>query len=301
MTLATPAAPGRMPVIPGSFAYHRPTSIKEAVGLLAQLGDEGRALAGGHSLIPMMKLRLATPAHLVDLAGIAELTGARPDGNDIVIGAMTTQHELVGSALLSTKIPILRETSLQIADPQVRYLGTLGGNVANGDPGNDMPAVMMCLGASYHVTGKGGERRIAARDFYQGAYFTALETGDVLTAIRIPVPPAGHGYAYEKLKRKIGDYATAAAAVVLTLNGCKVASCSIGLTNVAETPLWAQEAEKILVGSALDAATVKKAVAAAEAITAPATDARGPAHYRTKMAGVMLTRALAAAKSRARG
>jgi aerobic carbon-monoxide dehydrogenase medium subunit len=301
MTLATPAAPGRMPVIPGSFAYHRPTSIKEAVGLLAQLGDEGRALAGGHSLIPMMKLRLATPAHLVDLAGIAELKGARPDGNDIVIGAMTTQHELVGSALLSAKIPILRETSLQIADPQVRYLGTLGGNVANGDPGNDMPAVMICLGASYHVTGKGGERRIAARDFYQGAYFTALETGDVLTAIRIPVPPAGHGYAYEKLKRKIGDYATAAAAVVLTLNGGKVASCSIGLTNVAETPLWAQEAEKILVGSALDAATVKKAVAAAEAITAPATDARGPAHYRTKMAGVMLTRALAAAKSRARG
>ena len=301
MTLATPAAPGRMPVIPGSFAYHRPTSIKEAVGLLAQLGDEGRALAGGHSLIPMMKLRLATPAHLVDLAGIAELKGARPDGNDIVIGAMTTQHELVGSALLSAKIPILRETSLQIADPQVRYLGTLGGNVANGDPGNDMPAVMICLGASYHVTGKGGERRIAARDFYQGAYFTALETGDVLTAIRIPVPPAGHGYAYEKLKRKIGDYATAAAAVVLTMSGGKVASCSIGLTNVAETPLWAQEAEKILVGSALDAATVKKAVAAAEAITAPATDARGPAIYRTKMAGVMLTRALVAAKSRARG
>jgi carbon-monoxide dehydrogenase medium subunit len=290
-----------MPVIPGSFAYHRPTSIKEAVGLLAQLSEEGRALAGGHSLIPMMKLRLATPAHLVDLAGIAELKGARPDGNDIVIGAMTTQHELVDSALLSAKIPILRETSLQIADPQVRYLGTLGGNVANGDPGNDMPAVMMCLGASYHVTGKGGERRIAARDFYQGAYFTALETGDVLTAIRIPVPPAGHGYAYEKLKRKIGDYATAAAAVVLTLNGGKVASCSIGLTNVAETPLWAQEAEKILVGSALDAATVKKAVTAAEAITAPATDARGPAHYRTKMAGVMLTRALAAARSRARG
>jgi carbon-monoxide dehydrogenase medium subunit len=269
--------------------------------LLAQLSEEGRALAGGHSLIPMMKLRLATPAHLVDLAGIAELKGARPDGNDIVIGAMTTQHELVDSALLSAKIPILRETSLQIADPQVRYLGTLGGNVANGDPGNDMPAVMMCLGASYHVTGKGGERRIAARDFYQGAYFTALETGDVLTAIRIPVPPAGHGYAYEKLKRKIGDYATAAAAVVLTLNGGKVASCSIGLTNVAETPLWAQEAEKILVGSALDAATVKKAVTAAEAITAPATDARGPAHYRTKMAGVMLTRALAAARSRARG
>jgi carbon-monoxide dehydrogenase medium subunit len=301
MTLATLAAPGRMPVIPASFEYHRPTSIKEAVGLLAQWGDEGRALAGGHSLIPMMKLRLASPAHLVDLAGIAELKGTRTDGNDIVIGAMVTQHELAGSDLVAGKIPLLRETSLQIADPQVRYVGTLGGNVANGDPGNDMPAVMLCLNATYQIMGKGGERRVAARDFYQGAYFTALEPGDVLTAIRIPIPPAGHGYAYEKLKRKIGDYATAAAAVVLTMSGGKVASCSIGLTNVAETPLWAQEAGKILAGSALDAATVKKAVAAAEAITAPAADARGPAHYRSKMAGVMLTRALARAKSRARG
>ena len=288
-------------MIPGSFAYHRPTSVKEAVSLLAQWGDDGRALAGGHSLIPMMKLRLATPAHLVDLAGISELKGVRADGNDVVIGAMVTQHELVASELLTAKVPLLRETSLQVADPQVRYVGTLGGNVANGDPGNDMPAVMMCLDASYHVTGQGGERRIAARDFYQGAYFTALETGNVLTAVRIPVPPAGHGYAYEKLKRKIGDYATAAAAVVLTMAGGKVATCSIGLTNVAETPLWAEEAANILIGSTLDAATVKKAVAAAEAITAPAADARGPAHYRTKMAGVMLTRALARASSRARG
>jgi carbon-monoxide dehydrogenase medium subunit len=288
-------------MIPGAFAYHRPTSVKDAVALLAQLGDDGRALAGGHSLIPMMKLRLATPANLVDLAGITELKGIRSEGGDIVIGAMTTQHDLIGSQLLAEKIPLLRETSGQISDPQVRYLGTLGGNVANGDPGNDMPAVMMCLGASYHVVGKNGERRIAAREFYQGAYFTALEAGDVLTAVRIPVPPAGHGYAYEKLKRKIGDYATAAAAVVLTMSGGKVASCSIGLTNVAETPLWAEEAAKILVGSTLDTATVKRAVAAAEAITAPAVDARGPALYRTKMAGVMLTRALSGALSRARG
>jgi len=286
-------------VIPAAFGYHRPKSVQEAVGLLAKLGDDGRALAGGHSLIPMMKLRLASPANLVDLAGIAELKGVRADGNDIVIGAMTTQHELTGSDLLTAKIPILRETSLQIADPQVRYVGTLGGNVANGDPGNDMPAVMMCLNATYHVTGKNGERRIAAREFYQGAYFTALEAGDVLTAVRIPVPAAGHGYAYEKLKRKIGDYATAAAAVVLTMKAGKVESFSIGLTNGSETPLWAEEAAKILVGSALDAATVKRATDAAEAITAPASDARGPAAYRTKMAGVMLARALKRAKSRA--
>src|SRR5215470_11162577 len=183
-----------MPVIPGSFAYHRPKSVQEAVGLLAQWGDDGRPLAGGHSLIPMMKLRLATPAHLVDLAAISDLKGIRADGGDIVIGAMTTQHELMASDLLRAKLPLLRETSAEIADPQVRYLGTLGGNVANGDPGNDMPAVMMCLGAAYHVSGKSGERRIAARDFYQGAYFTALEPGELLTAVRIPVPPSGHGY-----------------------------------------------------------------------------------------------------------
>jgi aerobic carbon-monoxide dehydrogenase medium subunit len=286
-------------VIPGAFNYHRPASVAEAVGLLATLGDDGRALAGGHSLIPMMKLRLATPANLVDLAGIADLKGIRSDGGDIVIGAMTTQHDLIGSDLLAAKVPILRETSLVIADPQVRYVGTLGGNVANGDPGNDMPAVMMCLGATYHIVGKAGERRVAARQFYQGAYVTALQTGDLLTAVRIPVPAAGHGYAYEKLKRKVGDYATAAAAVVLTMKAGKVEACSIGLTNVADTPLWAEEAAKILTGSPLDEPTIKRAVAAAEAVTSPASDARGPAAYRTKMAGVMLARALARAKSRA--
>ena len=288
-------------MIPAAFSYHRPKSVQEAVTLLAELGDNGRALAGGHSLIPMMKLRLAAPGNLVDLSGIGELKGVRADGNDIVIGAMTTQHEVIASDLLADKIPLLRETSLQIADPQVRYVGTLGGNVANGDPGNDMPAAMVCLGASYDVTGKTGGRRIGAREFYQGTYLTALETGEVLTAVRIPKPAAGHGWAYEKLKRKVGDYATAAAAVMLTMKGGKVERCSIGLTNVADTPLWAEEAAKILTGSPLDAPTIKKAVAAAEAITSPASDARGPAQYRTKMAGVMLARALDRAKSRARG
>ncbi len=286
-------------MIPGAFAYHRPKSVKEAVAMLADLGEDARPLAGGHSLIPMMKLRLAAPAHLVDLGGIGELRGIRAEGGDIVIGAMTTQHELIADATLAAKLPILRETALVIADPQVRYVGTLGGNVANGDPGNDMPAVMLCLGATYHLAGKGGERKIAARDFYEGAYLTALEPGEMVTAIRIPAPPQGHGAAYEKLKRKVGDYATAAAAVILTQSQGRVATCSIGLTNVAETPLWAEEAAKIVVGSALDAATVKKAAAAAEAITAPASDNRGPAQYRKKMAGVMVARALARAKSRA--
>ena len=261
-------------MIPGSFSYHRPKSVQEAVGLLAKLGDDGRALAGGHSLIPMMKLRLATPANLVDLADIADLKGIRADGDDVVIGAMTTQHDLIGSDLLAAKLPILRETSAQIADPQVRYLGTLGGNVANGDPGNDMPAVMI---ASARATtsparpANGGSRRATST---RAPISRRSKPGDVLTAIRIPVPAAGHGYAYEKLKRKIGDYATAAAAVVLTTKR-QVESCSIGLTNVAETPLWAEEPRKSW-SADLDAATGERAVAAAEAITAPATDARGP-------------------------
>ena len=288
-------------MIPGSFDYHRPKSVQEAVALLAKLGDDGRLLAGGHSLVPAMKLRLATPGNLIDLAGIADLKGIRADGGDIVIGAMTTQHELMVSKLLADKIPLVAETSAQIADPQVRYLGTLGGNVANGDPANDMPALMLCLNATFEVSGPRGERRIAARGFYQGLYATAMQSGEVLTAIRIPVPAAGHGYAYEKLKRKIGDFATAAAAVMLTTKGGKVETCAIGLTNVADRPLFADEAAKILIGSALDAATVKRAVAAAEAITAPAEDRRGPAQYRTKMAGVMLARALGRAKSRANG
>ena len=159
---------------------------------------------------------------------------------------------------------------------------------------------MMTLGASYRLEGKSGAREVAASEFYQGAYFTALEPGELLTAVRIPVPPAGHGAAYEKLKRKIGDYATAAAAVVLTMGGGKVATCAIGLTNVAETPLFAEDAANILLGSSLDAETVKRAVAAAEAITSPAADTRGPIEYRTKMAGVMLARALARAHQRAR-
>ncbi|MFG1396040.1 FAD binding domain-containing protein [Roseixanthobacter pseudopolyaromaticivorans] len=288
-------------MIPGRFEYHRPKSLPEAVALLARLGEDARPLAGGHSLIPMMKLRMATPEHLVDLAGIADLKGIRHEGGRIVIGAMTTQAELIASADLSAALPILKETALLIADPQVRYVGTLGGNVANGDPGNDMPAVMMALDATYQLAGEKGPREVAARDFYQGAYFTALEPGEMLAAISIPVPPQGHGAAYEKLKRKIGDYATAAAAVVLTKADGRIATCAIALTNVGDTPLLAEEAAHILTGTSADPASLARAIAAAEAITEPATDGRGTAAYRTKMAGIMLQRALARALARAAG
>lgn len=287
-------------MIPGPFSYHRPATVADAVNLLSTLGDEARPLAGGHSLVPMMKLRLATPEHLVDLHGIAALKGIRRDGNRMVIGAMTTQHDLLASEEIAKSVPILHETALLIADPQVRYRGTLGGNVANGDPGNDMPALMMTLGASYRLEGKSGSRDVAASEFYQGAYFTALEPGELLTAISIPVPAVGHGYAYEKLKRKVGDYATAAAAVVLTMAGGKVATCQIGLTNLAETPLLAEDAAKAVIGTSLDPATLKKAAAAAEAVMSPAADARGPVEYRKHVGGIMVTRALQRAAGRAR-
>lgn len=287
-------------MIPGSFSYHRPASLADAVKLLSDLGEDARPLAGGHSLVPMMKLRLATPAHLVDLHGIATLKGIRREGNNLVIGAMTTQHELLASDDIAQAMPILHEAALLIADPQVRYRGTIGGNVANGDPGNDMPALMMTLGATYRLEGAGGARDVAAADFYQGAYFTALEPGEILTSVSVPAPAAGHGYAYEKLKRKVGDYATAAAAVVLTMSGGKVATCSIGLTNVHETPLLAIDAAKAVIGTSLDAVTLKKAAAAAEAIMAPAADARGPVEYRKHVGGIMVTRALQRAAAKAK-
>jgi carbon-monoxide dehydrogenase medium subunit len=274
--------------------------VADAVKLLTDFGDDARALAGGHSLVPMMKLRLAAPTHLVDLHGIAGLKGIRRDGHSIVIGAMTTQHELLASDEIATALPILQETALLIADPQVRYRGTIGGNVANGDPGNDMPALMLTLGATYRLEGPSGPRDVAASEFYQGAYFTALEPGEILTAVSIPVPPTGHGYAYEKLKRKVGDYATAAAAVVLTMAGGKVASCAIGLTNLHETPLLAVDAAKAVIGTSLDAVSLKKAAAAAEAIMSPAADARGPVEYRKHVGGIMVTRALQRAAARAK-
>ncbi|MBV2185532.1 MAG: FAD binding domain-containing protein, partial [Rhizobium sp.] len=239
-------------MIPGEFEYHRPSTLADAVRLLSELGDEARPLAGGHSLIPMMKLRFATPEHLIDLGGISQLKGICRGGNALIIGAMTTQHDIINSAEIASHLPILKETALMIADPQVRYMGTLGGNVANGDPGNDMPAVMMALGATYRLEGPDGNRDVAATDFYQGAYFTALEPGEILTAVAIPVQPAGHGNAYEKLKRKVGDYATAAAAVTLTMAGGKVATCSIALTNLSETPLLAAAAAEAVIGKHLD-------------------------------------------------
>ena len=288
-------------MIPGPFDYHRPSSVDEAVKLLTQFGDEGRVIAGGHSLIPMMKLRLAQPAHLIDLGGIGGLAGAREDGTELVIGALTTQHDLLASDLVRERCPLLHETALLIADPQVRYRGTVGGNVANGDPGNDMPAVMQCLDATLVARGPAGERRLKARDYYEAAYFTALAGDEILVAIRLTTPPTGHGWAYEKQKRKVGDYATAAAAVLLVLEGGRCREASVALTNLGQTPIWVEAAASALLGTAVDDAAIAAACAAAEAASDPTGDMRGPADYRRHLAGVMTERALRRALVRARG
>ncbi|MEM6460335.1 MAG: xanthine dehydrogenase family protein subunit M [Pseudomonadota bacterium] len=286
-------------MIPGSFDYHRPRSLDEAVALLSDHSGDAFILAGGHSLIPMMKLRMAAPEHLIDIQDISELTDITVSGDRITIGAAVTQSRLIDSEDLASACPILREASLQIADPQIRNVGTIGGNVANGDPGNDMPAIMQLLDAEYELRGSDGVRHIKARDFYEGAYFTARDEGEILTSVSIPVPADDHGYSYQKQKRKIGDYATAAAGVVLTVTDGNCTSASIALTNVADTPLWAEDAANALIGTDLGPAHIAAAVDAARAITDPATDGRGPAEYRTHVAGIMVQRAIETAHERA--
>ena len=282
-------------MIPGAFDYHRPADLAGAVRLLAEHGDEVLVVAGGHSLIPMMKLRLAQPGHLIDLRAIESLRGVRIEGGAVTLGAMTTQAEVIASAALAEACPILRETALQIADPQVRNLGTIGGNAANGDPGNDLPAVMLALDARYSLEGAGGRREVAAREYYEGAFATAREDGEILTAITFEAPPAGHGYAYEKQKRKVGDYATAAAAVILTRSGGTCTHASIALTNVADRPLLAAEAGAALTGTAAGEAEIDAAATAAEAIADPVSDGRGSAAFRKRLTGVMVRRAVARA------
>lgn len=276
-------------MIPAGFEYHRPDDLASAIGILQKHGDGARVLAGGHSLIPMMKLRLTGMGHLVDLQGIDALKGIDIDAGTVKLGAMVTQHELIEHEGLAAAIPMIREAALQIADPQVRYMGTLGGNVANGDPGNDMPGLMQCLNAGFELSGPDGTRTVAARDFYEAAYFTARKDEEILTHISIPVPGAGIGQAYEKQKRKIGDYATAAAAVMVG-DG----QASVAMTNLADTPIWSEAAGACLAGGDVDGCIA----AMLEAIE-PVADNRGPVEFKQHVAGVILRRAIERARSRA--
>ncbi len=279
-------------MIPAGFEYHRPDDVSAAISILQTHGDDARVVAGGHSLIPMMKLRMADPAHLVDLQDIDELKGIEVGPQTVVLGAMVTQHELTTHPGLLQAIPLIGEAALQIADPQVRYVGTIGGNVANGDPGNDMPGLMQCLDAVYELAGSGGSRRVAARDYYQSAYFTAREDAEILTRIHIPAPAPGTGYAYEKQKRKIGDYATAAAAVLIRMDNGICAEASIAMTNLADTPIWAEAAAAVLVGTDLNDSACKAAVASAIGAIDPVTDNRGPVEFKKHVAGIVLHRAI---------
>ena len=284
-------------MIPAAFEYYRPKDLSGVISILEEHGDDARVIAGGHSLIPMMKLRMADVPHLIDLQDIPGMSGITVTDDAITIGAMTTQHDIIDHDGLAAVAPILREAALQIADPQVRYMGTVGGNVANGDPGNDMPGLMQCLNATFTLVGPDGERTVAARDFYEAAYMTAREDEEILTAVTIPTPKGG--YAYEKQKRKIGDYATAAAAVQITKDGDTCTAASIAMTNISDTPIWSQDAAAALVGTSLDAASLKAAVDAMLADIDPSEDNRGPVAFKRHVAGVILTRAIERAWSRA--
>lgn len=287
-------------MIPRPFDYHAPTSIDDALKLLGELGEDAKLLAGGHSLLPMMKLRFAEPGHLIDLGHIANLKGIRLEGNELRIGAMTTENELIWSPLLQERCPLLVEAARQISDPQVRYMGTIGGDISHGDPGNDHPALMLCLGASFVLRSPAAERVVHADDnFFLGTYATALQPDEILTEIRIPLPASGSGWCYAKLKRKTGDFATAAAAVLLRMKGDTVEDVSIALTNVADTALKARDAEAFLRGKPLDEPAIAEAARLAMAICQPAEDLRGDADYKTAMAGEMTRRALHAAATRA--
>jgi aerobic carbon-monoxide dehydrogenase medium subunit len=286
-------------VIPRPFDYHVPRSVPEAVALLNQFGDTAKLLAGGHSLLPMMKLRFAEPDHLIDLGKLTELKGIREVGDEIRIGAMTTENELIWSPLLQTRCPLIVEGARQISDPQVRYRGTLGGDISHGDPGNDHPALMIALNASFVLAGAQGERVLPADGFFIGTYVTQLEPGEIMTEIRIPLPAEGTGYCYAKLKRKTGDFATAAAAVTLVMDGATVGAVRIALTNVADTAIRASAAEQSLQGKPFDEQAVADAARLAMAICTPVADLRGDAEYKTAMAGEMTRRALMTAYSRA--
>ncbi|MFM0500027.1 FAD binding domain-containing protein [Paraburkholderia caffeinilytica] len=287
-------------MIPRPFEYHAPRSLSEAISLLNEHGDTAKLLAGGHSLLPMMKLRFAEPGHLIDLGKLTELKGIREVGNEIRIGAMTTENELVWSTVLQEKCPLLVEGARQISDPQVRYRGTIGGDISHGDPGNDHPTLMIALDASFVLTGEHGERIVAADGFCLGTYMTQLEAGEIMTEIRIPVPAPGTGYCYAKLKRKTGDFATAATAVTLRLQGGNVSDVRIVLTNVGQTALRATGAEQSLLGKPLDEAAIDAAARLAMSICEPTEDLRGDIEYKTAMAGEMTRRALRTALTRAK-
>jgi aerobic carbon-monoxide dehydrogenase medium subunit len=288
-------------MIPAAFEYHAPSTIGEATALLSKLGEDAKVLSGGQSLIPLMKLRLASPAHLVDINAIPGLSGIRETDGFLRIGALTRESDLEESEIVRTRYPLLHDTSKVIADPIVRNLATVGGNLAHGDPANDHPATMLALGAEIVAVGPKGERRMPIATFFTGPFATGLKPDEILVEIRVPVPAAQSGGAYLKLERKVGDFATAAVAVQVTLgaNGaCEQAG--IGLTNVGLTPIKATKAEASLKGKALDESAIKQAAELAAQVAEPSADLRGSVEYKKDLVRILTARALRKAAERAR-
>lgn len=286
-------------MIPAAFDYHRPGTLEEAIGLLARYGDQAKVLSGGMSLLPTLKLRLGSYAHLVDINRIPGLEYIREEKGWLRIGAGTRQATLERSEAIR-RLGVLADAIPLIADPLVRNRGTIGGNLANGDPANDHPAIAIALGAELVARGPKGERAIPAGRFYKELFVTELRADEILAEVRIPVPPPRSGGAYRKLKRKTGDYAVVAVAVQLTLGkGGAVERAGIALTNAGPTPIEAVKAEKFLTGKGEDAiAETSRLVADA---AAPSADRRGSVQYKREMARVLAGRAIRAAFERAAG
>lgn len=288
-------------MIPSSFDYVAPATVDDAVALLHD-HDNAKVLAGGQSLIPMLKLRLAEPALVVDINRIAGLGHVAEQNGVLRIGALAREADLDTSSAVRQRYPVLLDTAAVIADPLVRNSATVCGNVAHGDPGNDHPATMIALGATFVVHGPRGDRRIPARQFFRGLFETALAADEILTEIEIPAPAERSAGAYLKLERKVGDYATAGVAVQLTLDptgGC--AGVGIGLTNVGPTPIAAVAAEAFLRNKPLDAPTLMQAAEIAASEADPVEDRRGSAEYKRDVVRVLATRALRLAATRAAG
>ena len=288
-------------MIPPSFDYHVPDSVNDAIGMLQKYGSEAKILSGGMSLIPLMKLRLAEPAHLIDINRISGLDYIKESDGFLKIGELAREVDLEKSELVRSKYPLLLDTTLVIADPLVRNRATIGGNLAHGDPANDHPATMLALEAEIVVVGSQGERKIPVTSFFTDLFTTALSSGEILTEIRIPIPPPGSGGAYFKLERKVGDFATAGVAAQLTVGKDDVCErAGIGLTNVGLTPVKARRAEEALRGKKIDGESIKRVAQLAAQESEPTADLRGSQEYKRDLVRVLAIRALDRALERSR-
>jgi aerobic carbon-monoxide dehydrogenase medium subunit len=282
-------------VIPAKFDYVRPGSLDEAIQALADGGDDVKVIAGGQSLLPLLRLRLAYPELLVDVGGLDELRGVRDSGDALVIGARTTHYQLVHDPLVAEHAGLLAQATATVADPAVRHRGTLGGALAHGDPAGDLPAVILALDATLTARGPNGERQITAADFFVDYLTTSLEPDEILTAIRIPKLGPGWGYRYEKFHRTAQSWATVGVAALVRRSNGSVAEARIGLTNMGTVPVRATAAEQAVSGAEASRAALNQAAAHADEGTEPPGDLHGAPDYRRHLARVLTGRALAAA------